>query len=182
MDQLSNLRNIDQLRTSELTVTRIGWWRPYYELSDGQFTYARLTYKGTFKRYAVLESAAGVFTIKRKAILSRIMMLNSGEDKAIGELEPATWTRDVTLRMDNGFEATYQFKKLFSRAYTLTSETYGDILELKQMAWSIRKAFSVTILPDNGQQGKPDIGILTMIGVHFILLRQAQAAGAAAGR
>ncbi|MBL4674992.1 MAG: hypothetical protein JKY70_02115 [Mucilaginibacter sp.] len=176
------LRDIGSLRTSELTVTRFGWWRPYYQLGDGQFMYARLSYKGTFKRYAIIESNAGMFTIKRKSMLSRIMMLNRGEDETIGELEPATWTRDVTLRMDNGFEATYLFKKLFSRAYTLSSEPYGDILELKQIAWSIKKAFSVILSPDNQQQGKPDTGLLAMIGVHFILLRQAQAAGAAAGQ
>lgn len=175
---MTDYRDFNSARTSEMFITRVGWWRPYFELSDGQFTYARLSYKGTFKRYAIIESAAGLFTIKRKSLMSRTLMLNRGEEETIGELQPATWKRDVELRMDNGFEATYLFKKLFSRAYTLTNDSYGDILEVKQVAWGFKKPFTVNFFTENQQTGKPDMPLLTLISVYFILLRQQQAAAA----
>ncbi|RFZ90920.1 hypothetical protein D0C36_18395 [Mucilaginibacter conchicola] len=175
---MNDFRDFGSARTSEMFVTRIGWWRPYYELSDGQFIYARLSYKGTFKRYAIIDSAADTFTIKRKSLISRTLMFNRGEDETIGELQPSAWKRDVELKMNNGFEAIYLFKKLFSRAYTLTSNAYGDILDVKQIAWGIKKPFTVSFAADNYQQGKPDVAVLTMIGVHFILYRQQQAAAA----
>ncbi|TWR26847.1 hypothetical protein FPZ42_07370 [Mucilaginibacter achroorhodeus] len=176
MEQTNNFRSVAQLRTSELFINRIGWWHPYYELSDGQFTYARLSYKGVFKRYDIIECAEDMFTIKRKSLIGRTMLLNRGEDELIGEIEPSVWKRDVKLRMVNGFEANYMFKKLFGRSFTLVNENYGDILEIKQIIWGFKKPFSVTLAPDNQQTGKPDIALLVMIGVHFILVRQAQAA------
>ncbi|PAW94472.1 hypothetical protein CKK33_13630 [Mucilaginibacter sp. MD40] len=157
MEQIPNFRSIDQLRTNELFINRVGWWRPYYELSDGQFTYARLSYKSIFNRYAILEFAAGLFTIKRKSLIGRTMLLNHGEDEVIGEIEPAIWKRDVKLNMNNGFEAIYKFKKLFGRSFTLLNESQGDILEIKQLIWSFKQPFSVTLAPNHQQQSKPDV-------------------------
>ncbi|HEK21611.1 MULTISPECIES: hypothetical protein [unclassified Mucilaginibacter] len=178
MEPVTNFRSIDQMHTNDFFINRIGWWRPYYELSDEQFTYARLSYKSILNRYAIVECAAGLFTIKRRSLIGRTLLLNHGEDELIGEIEPAVWKRNVKLCMNNGFEATYKFKKLFSRSFTLFNESYGDILEIKQLIWGFKRPFSVTLAPNNQQPGKPDVALLAMIGVHFILVKQAQAAAA----
>lgn len=178
MQQTTNFRSIDQLRTNELFINRIGWWRPYYELSDGQYTYARLSYIGIFNRYDIIQFAAGLFTIKRRSLIGRTMILNRGENEVIGEVENAIWKRDVKLHMNNGFEGIYKFKKLFGISFTLVNESYGDILEIKQLVWGFKQPFSVILAPLYQQQSKPDAALLAMIGVHFILLRQAQAAAA----
>jgi hypothetical protein len=78
--------------------------------------------------------------------------------------------------MDNGFEATYLYKKLFSKSLVLTNGQLGDIFQITQKAFSIKQPFTVTIdlvtKPDN----MPPLPLLIMIGLHVILLRQQQAA------
>ncbi|MFD0794493.1 hypothetical protein ACFQZX_12775 [Mucilaginibacter litoreus] len=177
---MNDLRDFNNARTSEMFIMRHNWWKPYYELTDGQFLYGRLSYNGVFKRYAIIESVEGTFTIKRKSLIGRNMLLNKGEEETIGEMIPSIWKRDVGIQMNNGFEANYLFKKLFSRAYTLTSNSYGDLLEIKQVPFGIKKPFAITFKNETYNTFKFDVPLLTMIGVHFMLYRQAQAAAAGA--
>jgi hypothetical protein len=68
MDQF---RSFDQLRAPELLVLRHGFLRPWYELTDGQFSYGKLTYTSALKRACTLETASGNWTVKRKSWLGR---------------------------------------------------------------------------------------------------------------
>jgi hypothetical protein len=173
---MSDYRSFDQLRTNELYIVRYKWFNPYFELTDGQFVYGRLSYKNNFKRNGIIETADSIITLKPKGWFKRNLVINEGEDETIGTLIPETWKRDVTLEMDNGFKATYRYKKLFSRSFTLTHELYGDILNLNQMWWSFGKPFTATIEVASKISGMPSIPFLALTGLHLTLLRQQQAA------
>lgn len=180
---MNDLRPIDQLRSSELRVTRNNFWFPYYELSDGQFIYGRLSFKGAWKRYAIIETADGTWTIKREGIFSRNMLLNLGEDETIAVLEPALWRRDITLKMTNGFQAMYLTRKLFSATVTVTTEKFGDLLNIRQKAFGFKTPMTVEIEPSlisSRQTGLPSLALLSLIGINIILLRQRRAAAGAA--
>lgn len=169
-------RDFAQVKTNELFITRHGFWKREYELTDGQFVYAKLGYRSNFKRDAIIELPQNSWTIKRKGWFNRTLLLNRGEDEPIGNIIPETWKRDFNLQLDNGFEATYLYKKLFSKSLALTNTQLGDILQITQKAFGIKQPFTVTIdlvtKPDN----MPPLPLLVMIGLHVILLRQQQAA------
>lgn len=169
-------RDFAQVKTNELLIIKNGFWKPEFELTDGQFVYAKLSYGSNFKRDAIIELPQNSWTIKRKGWFNRTLLLNRGEDEPIGNIVPETWKRDFNLQLDNGFEATYLYKKLFSKSLTLTNDQLGDILQITQKAFGIKKPFTVTIdlltKPDN----MPPLPLLVMIGLHLILLRQQQAA------
>lgn len=175
---MNDFRSFDQVKTGELFIIRHKWLFPYYELTDGQFVYGRLSHKTHWRRHAVIETAEGNWTVKHKGWFKRTMLLNMGEDKIIGTIEPARWKRDTLLKLDDGFEASFIYKKLFSRALTLTSSIQGDLLHIKQKPFGFRQPFTISVDPAP-QKVKLNIPLFTLIGVNLILMRQAQAAAAA---
>ncbi|RFZ85275.1 hypothetical protein DYU05_06660 [Mucilaginibacter terrenus] len=178
---MNDLRDINLLKTSELFVTRHKWFSPYFELTDGQFIYARMRYKGYWKRYAIIETADNTWTIKMKGWFNRSLLLNQGEDQTIGTITPSNWKRDIKVQTDNGFEATYQYKKLFSKTLTLRNDQFGDIMQLVQRVWGFKKPFEVKIEPQHLKNNLPlPLPLLAFIGINIVLIRQARAAAAAA--
>lgn len=173
---MSDYRSFDQLRTNELTIVKKGFWYPDFELTDGQFVYGRLRYSSNFKRNAIIETPKGTWTIKRKGWFKRTLLLNTGEDNTIGTLTPETWKRDFNLQLDTGFEATYLYKKLFSKSLTLTNDKVGDMLEITQKAFSLKQPYTITFSQVLQQDSIPPVPLLILIGLHIILLRQQQAA------
>ncbi|TWR31568.1 hypothetical protein FPZ43_03595 [Mucilaginibacter pallidiroseus] len=169
-------REFSQVRTNELSIVRHKFFMPYYELTDGQFVYGKLSYKNNFKRYAIIETAQGSWTIKQKGWFKRALLINEGDDHTIGTLNPATWKRDMALAMNNGFEANYEYKKVFSKSFSLTSTAHGDILELTQHAFKIKQPYTVNFQQALNIDGIPPIPLLTLIGLHIVLLRAQQAA------
>lgn len=171
-----DFRNFDQIKTTELFVARHKLFFPYFELTDGQFIYGKLSYQNNFRRHAVIETVAGRWTVKTKGLMKRNLLINEGEDKTIGTLIPATWKRDVVLEMDNGFKATFLYKKFFARSLTLNHEIYGDILNLRQEWWSFKKPFTLIYNPSININNLPSIPLLASIGMHLTIIRQQQAA------
>lgn len=178
---MNDFRNFDQLRTNELYIQKHKWFFPYFELTDGQFVYAKLSYKGTFKRYAIIETAEGTWTAKRAGFFSRALNINLGEEKTIGQVVPEVWKRNVAIRMDNGFEGTFLYKKLFTNTMFFTSSITGDLFQLKHKAFGISKPFEIELDKNHQrstQNDAPPLPLLILLGVNLILLRQAQAAAA----
>ena len=174
----NELRNIDQLRTNELKIVKNGFWKPVFELTDGQYIYAKLSYRSNFKRNAIIETLQNNWTIKRKGWLNRILVINQGEDKFIGSIIPETWKRDFDLKLSNGFEATYFYENLFSRSLTLKTDDSGDILYITHKAFNLKRPFSVKINLLSNPEFLPSVPLIIMVGLHVILLRQRRTATA----
>jgi hypothetical protein len=117
-----------------------------------------------------------MWTIKRKGFFNRTLLLNQNGEQTIGTLVPATWKRDIALKMDDGFEATYLYKKLFAKSLTLTGNMTGNILQITQRAFGIKQPFEVTFDKTLKHQNLPPFPLLILAGVSIILLRQQQAA------
>ncbi len=173
---MSDFRTFDQARTTELYVERHKWFFHYYELTDGQFIYGRLSIKKGYKRYAVVETAEGIITLKSKGWLKRNLLIKKGEDETIGALMPQTWKRDVILEMDNGFKATYHHAKIFSRSFSLIHEIYGDLLSITRLWWSFSRPFKVSFKSTIKIDSMPSVPYLALTGLYLTLLRQQQAA------
>ncbi|MFA6083208.1 hypothetical protein [Mucilaginibacter sp.] len=176
---MNYFRSFDQIKTNELFITRHKWFFPYFELTDGQFVYGKLSYKNSYKRYAIIETAQGIWTIKPKGWFKRNLLINKGEEETIGTLIPETWKRNVNLEMDTGFKGTYLYKKLFSRSLMFSHDMYGDLLQITQKAWGFKKPFVVSYDQSFKINDLPPLPLLALIGVNLILVRQAHASAAA---
>jgi hypothetical protein len=174
MDQF---RSFDQLRVTELPVLRHGFWRPWYELTDGQFSYGKLTYIGALKRNCTLETANGSWTVKRKSWLGRKFIIEQPDGMEIGLITPQVWCRKINLTLNNGLTATFYNKKILSHNYTWVSEQLGDILNVQTKFWSWKKPFIVKIDPDLIKK-TPELPLLALLGINLVLLKQAEAAAA----
>lgn len=175
---MNQFRSFDQLRTSELSITRNGFFRPGFELTDGQFSYGKLSYANLWKTTTILETAQKKWIIKRKGIFNRSLLIHDHDGMEIGIVTPEILSRKVKLSMNNGFEAMYLNKKIFTRTFSLTSDQYGDILDVKTLMWGFKKPFEISVNLDK-LKSIPDLPLLALLGVNLILIKQAQAAAAA---
>jgi hypothetical protein len=66
MDTITD-RSINS-EASELTVIRHGFFRSWYELTDGQFIYGKLSYVGWTRPTAILETASNRWEIVPKGL------------------------------------------------------------------------------------------------------------------
>lgn len=172
---MENYRDIGQLRTFELSINKIGFWKPEYELTDGQFVYAKLRFRSNFKRDAIIETPSATYIIKRKGWFNRTILINQGEDETIGVLVPETWKRDFNLKMDNGFVATYKYKKLFSKSLSLVDDNDADILIITQKAFNFKQPYTVTVDQATQSPNTPSLPLLALMGLVIIMLRQQKA-------
>lgn len=171
-------RDFSQVKTNELFVTRHKWLCPYYELTDGQFVYGKLSYKNHWRRHAIIQTADGRWAIKHKGWFKCAMVLSQNEDESIGTIEPQRWKRDTLIKLDSGFEANYFYKKLFAKALTLSNAAQGDMLQVVAKHFSIKTPFRV-LVDASPQKVKLNIPLLALIGVNLILLKQERNAAAA---
>jgi hypothetical protein len=176
----STFRSFELVKTNELFVTRHKWFFPYYELTDGQFVYGKLSYHSSFRRHAVIEAAQGTWTVKHKGWFKKGLLINRGEDDTVGNLIPETWKRNINLKMDDGFEAVFLYKKLFTTTFTLNHDMYGDILNIKQKAFGIKKPFVLNYDQALKVNNMPPIPLLALIAINLILIRQTQSHAAGA--
>ncbi|WP_121809853.1 hypothetical protein [Mucilaginibacter kameinonensis] len=172
MDQF---RSFDLLRVQELPVLRHGFWRPWYELTDGQFSYGKLTYTGALKRNCILETAKGSWMVKRKSWVGRKLIIEQPDGMETGLITPEIWSRKITLELNNGLTATFYNKKILSRTYTWVNEQLGDILSVETKLWSRKQPFIIKIDPDMIKK-VPELPLLALLGINLVLLKQAEAA------
>ncbi|HMG09699.1 MAG TPA: hypothetical protein VK609_14400 [Mucilaginibacter sp.] len=177
MDQF---RSFDQLRTNELSVLRHGFFKLWFELTDGQFWYGKLSYGSLWKTTFILETDKKTWIIKRKGILKQTFLISDAEGANLGSVTPEVWSRKVILRMNDGFEAIYLNKKLFTRTFNLTSNQLGDILNIQSALWSFKTPFKVSLDLDMLKK-IPNLPLLALLGVNLLLIKQAKAANAAGG-
>jgi len=175
---MNDYRSFDQLRTNELSVIRHGFWRPWFELTDGQFCYGKLSYDGLWKVGAILESAQKTWIIKSKGIFSRVLLINDTDGMQIGTITPEIWSRKTMLSLDDGFEAVYLNKKVFTRTFSLINTQYGDLLNIKQESWKLKTPFKVFLEPDV-LKNIPNPSLLTLLGINLVLQNQKKAAASA---
>ena len=172
-------RDFNSLRTNELKVIRNGWFRPYYELTDGQFIYGKLSYEGWLRRSATLEVAGSSWLITRKGTFSRTLYIHQPSMEIIGEINPETWSRKISITMKNGFNAIFTTKKVFSRVFSLSNDQYGDLFKIEPKVWAFKTPFSISF-EQSLLKTTPDMPLLMLAGIFLVLLRQQQAAASGA--
>jgi hypothetical protein len=176
---MNNFQKLDPLRTLELNITRKGWFKTHYILTDGQFEYGRLgCVGGIFNREKRIETADGNWIIKPIGLLAKeTQIIDTLKGEIIGTITRNGWDTKVTVSLNSGFNAVLAREGgIFSRKMSWGNDQLGGLIQLST-SYKFSKPFTVTF--DQGVINKPvPFTLLTLIGANIILTRQAQAAAA----
>lgn len=156
------------LKATELTLIRRSFFFPWYELTDGQYTYGKLSYQGFFRRTALIELANTSYLVEFEGFFSRTLRIsNNGE--LIGKVQLGMFT-NATLMMHDGFEAQFKFNSIWNRTYTWNTTRFGEIVKLKEALLSYSKTVTINIDPNSANISM--VPLLCFLGSHLIILRR----------
>jgi hypothetical protein len=166
---MNSLRNFDLLRNSELWISRSGFSRRFYELTDGQFCYGIIDDAKDF-----LGIANDHWTFKKDEEWqgkTNFVRINNSRNERVGSITFDEITRDVILKMKNGFEARMIEKKSFGFTYTFiwTNAQYNTMVTIKPSNWNIMKPLSVTLNTDLVKK-VPELSLMILFGTAFFIL------------
>jgi len=161
-------REFNLLRTSELTLERRSFFFPWYELTDGQFTYGKLSYEGLFRRTTIVELADRTYKIEFESFFSRTMnIILNGE--MIGKCKLGLFSK-ASLAMNDGFEAELSRDSVWTRGYAWNTSRFGEIVKLTEALFSYKKIVTITIDPNS--VNIDNMPLLCFLGSHLIILRR----------
>ncbi|MGY3212876.1 hypothetical protein [Mucilaginibacter sp. HD30] len=175
---MSIYRQIDQLRSNELTVLRSGFWMPDYLLSDGQFNYGRLSRDSLSVSQRTIEIADNTFTLRRAGIFSReTLILKNGE--VIGKTTRNIWRYTNNIELNNGFKTSFVRTPGAGLFTSKMSWMAGD-KELINISgrFSFSRPMVVSITDPTIIKQADNLLLMAFIGINLRLLRQARAAAA----
>jgi len=169
-------RPINQLRSTELTVVRTGFWNPEYLLTDGQFEYGKLSRVSFSSSEKVIEIANNTYAMRKPGAFSKEMLiLRNGE--VIGKTIRNAWKCITRIELNDGFNAS--FVKTPGRGIFSTKMSWiVNTTELMMIAGRSKysQPMTVTITDQNIAKQGDHLLLLAFIGIHIRLVRQAQAA------
>jgi hypothetical protein len=173
---MENFRKLDQLRTTELVVTRKGLFKSVTTLTDGQFEYGQLSCNGMFSRDKNIETAEAKWIIRPVGFWGKeTLIINADKSEVVGKIIRNSWGTRTSIEMNDGFTALLKRGKgFFSRKMSWTNEQYGDQIDITSCS-KYSRPFTVHLDPATLKSTSP-IALITLIGVHLIIVRQAQAA------
>ncbi|MFD0749112.1 hypothetical protein ACFQZS_03095 [Mucilaginibacter calamicampi] len=171
---MSDYRNINQLRTAELTVIRSGFWQPDHILTDGQFEYGKLSRPSFGYKEGGIETATGVYTLKKVTFFGfNLQLLLNGE--VIGKLKRNIWDNRTELELNSGLSAWFVRTPgagIFTRKTSWMSAE-GELMTITSR-FEYSKPFAVTMI--NPDKEKENLLLLALIGIHLRLMKNARAA------
>ncbi|WP_448698476.1 hypothetical protein ACFGVR_16675 [Mucilaginibacter sp. AW1-3] len=158
------------LKATELALMRKGFWRPWYELTDGQYAYGKLSYEGFFRRTALVETANTNYRITYEGFFSRTLIISSNGE-LIGKLKIGLFSK-ASLMMHDGFEAELSRDSVWKRGYVWNTNRFGEIMKLTEALFSYKKVLTITVDPNSVNLDV--FPLLCFLGSHLIILRRNQ--------
>ena len=169
-------RPVNNLRSTELTLVRTGFWNPEYLLTDGQFEYGKLSRVSFSSSEKVIEIANNTYTMRKAGTFSKEMLiLRNGE--VIGKTTRNAWKCITTIELNDGFTAS--FVKTPGRGIFSTKMSWianGVELMMIHCKSSYSKPMTISVIDQNLIKQGDRLLLLAFIGAHIRLVRQAQAA------
>lgn len=153
----------------------MGWWRPWYQLGDGQAVYGRLNYEGFFRTKAIAETATVTWTFEKASFWGRTINIST-QGAVIGRLKLGMFSK-ASLLMDDGFEAEFNRDSVWRSGFTWNTQRFGEIVKMKQKPFG--RCINITLDPNTSKIDL--VPMLCFLGAHFIFIKQRQAAAAAHG-
>jgi hypothetical protein len=157
-------RDFDLLSSGELTVTRKGLFTPVFEITDGAFTYGKVTTTTNrgLNDHPFLETSAEKWELKRKAVFDRTLLIYNSRGENIG----AVTSGDHLLKLNYGFSA-----ELLAAAGIWLNGKGEKIIKVKQSWYSYKKPYTISF--DAGLiKTLPELPLMILLGTYMKFLRQ----------
>ena len=162
---MNQFRSFTQVRTNQLWMQRHGFWKPWYDFTEGQFSYGKLSYDGTMMRTAIIETADEHWRIIRKSIWSDAQVINNMQNQPIGEISREGLKSNFRLVLNDGFEVTFKRTSIWKGNYHWADVTGQVLAETTQHAFSSRYVrFNI----DQLQMTVLHLPVLLITGAHLI--------------
>jgi hypothetical protein len=160
------------IKTPDIQLKTIGWWRPFYQLIDGQLVYGQMRYEGFFRTRAICETDTQTWKFEKAGFFSRAFNISSNGE-LVGQLKMSLFCR-ANLIMNDGFEAEFNKDSIWKRGFNWNTTRFGEIVKLKQRLWG--RCVDITLDPNTAKIDL--VPLLCFLGAHIMFLKQRQAAAA----
>lgn len=168
---MSNYSILKSLLTNELTVKRSGFWRPVYELMDGQYSYGMLRYEGAWRPKAIIETADSNWVLSRKG--ARAAEIKSIEGESMAETKQSFWGSEVTFSANDGFTARLVKPSIWKGTMFWEAADGTELVNMKP------RLFNMPVISINVQMKQNRwLLLLAFLALEIHLKRQKQAAAA----
>lgn len=169
---MSYYRDIEALLTNEIIIKREGFWKPTYQLTDGQYSYGLLRSEGTWRPKLVMETAKQNWIIAGMKWKRREITTEKGE--ALATLTRNFWDTKIIFTGNDGFTATFEKPSIW-KGLTIWKAANG--MDLVSIEPRVIKT-SVIKINEKAKQNKWLL-MLAFLALVLSLERQRHAAAAA---
>lgn len=159
---------LDPKKTTELFLTRQGWFSREYELTDNAYSYGQLAYRRFSRRKAIVTTATDNWTFKIESIFSRTILITDQNEEIIGKATRAIFSRKTLLTMQNGFRGEFYRPSIWAREYIWEFGEYGRIMHIYSNPLSLMDIIGI----DQSTAPAALIPLLTFLGSYLIILRR----------
>ena len=166
----------DRRTNTQLVLMRRRFFMPWYELTDGQLTYGRLSFQGFMRRNAVVETADSKWLFEHDGFFTRTILIRSGGE-VIGRLTRGLFG-SASLRMIDGFEAEFSRQDILPAIFAWNTTRFGEVVKLKQDYFTLFTFRSIDITIDPNSMQVPVVPLLCFLGSYLIILRKRRKAAA----
>ncbi|PRY52851.1 hypothetical protein B0I27_105321 [Arcticibacter pallidicorallinus] len=115
--------------TNELTVKRNGFWRPTYELTDGQYSYGLLRYEGSWRPKVKIETADTDWIVNAKG--GKGSEIKTIEGESIAVTSRSFRSTKITFTAYDGFVATFVKPSIWRSKTIWEAEDGTELLHIK---------------------------------------------------
>jgi hypothetical protein len=169
-------RSFSQLKSPDLTIVRSGWFTPDYEITDGTYLYARLTYKGFLWQQAVAETSEAVWNLRFEGYFPRKVVVCNKEDKKIATIEMGFLKNRSVLTLNGGKQLYFAKESFWNSTYYWEDLKRGKILTINGELFSKRVA---SVYIHDKVISNPLIPLLSLLSLHMVLLKRRKHVAAA---
>jgi hypothetical protein len=169
---MNDFRNFDMLRSPNLWLIAHGWLNAWYELSDGQFMYGKLSNKGFVNQKTIIETAVEGWEFSHKGWRGGIDIQTAGGIHK-GFAEPKGFSGKTILTFDDGTVYTYAPPSMWKSDHFWT-DTYETRLIRIRPTLSASKQYEIELLQTDADHQKTLL--LIFAGIKISMQQQAAAA------
>ena len=162
-------RSFSQLQSPNLTVIRNGWFSPKYEITDGTYTYARITYKGFLWQNAVAETSEAIWNLRLENFFPRKVTVTNKEDKRVGIIDLGFFKKNATLTLNGGKTLQFNKQSFWKSTYFWEDPKRGKILTINAELFSNKVA---ALYIHDKVISNPLIPLLSLLAIHLVLVKR----------
>lgn len=159
-----------QSRIKHLWSVSDGWLGRSYQVTDGTYSYGKLSYSGFLDPIVQIDTAAATWFIRKRGL--SFMDVMNAEGRLIGTIERKWFTNKTIFTGADGFIAFYHKVSFWRSAYVWVKPDYQVLLSCESSVFNRTESFNYSDLAYE----QPYLLLLTFLALELNLRRRRGAA------